>query len=145
MKVMWWHKKKMTRQDVIDLLREIVGEMPETIPQLVKQIKELVGPLDQMPKLKRELEELKLKKTIEMRDIEHLVKIKEEKLNIEHQKKELELKNRYKDMEMKLQTAYHEKVLAQLDKAHTEMKDVHTEIMKRLPNVNVELDVQRTK
>lgn len=135
----------MTETKVKQILAEILGEMPKDLPQLVSDIKEMVGPKEQVPKLKRELEELKLQKVIEERDIKHLVKIKEEKLDIEHQKKELKLKDEYKDKEMVLQREFHNKVLTVLDKNREEMKEVHTQLMKRLPNVNMEMEVTRNQ
>ena len=97
---------------------------------------------EQVPKLKAEIEELKLQKKMEEREIEHLVKLKEEKLDIEHQKKELTLKDEFKDKEMKLQTDYHDKTIKQLDDAKKDMGLMYKEIMKRLPNVSARLEVK---
>ena len=90
--------------------------------------------------LKEEIAELKTTKIMEEREIKHLVKMKEEKLDIEYKKKELELKDSFKDKEMKLQTSYHDKSISQIEVARTEMKEVYTAIMERLPNVNMEIN-----
>lgn len=89
--------------------------------------------------LKRQIEELELKKRLEQQEIEHLVKMKEEKQLIAVQKKENELVAKYQQKEMALQTEYHGKVLATIEKAHTDIKEIYTQIMARLPNVNVEM------
>lgn len=140
---MFWTKKakEEEKKRITEILNAVFGTLPKDLPHLIEDIRELVGPKEEIPKLKKELAELKLKKEMEERDIKHLVKLKEEKLDIEHQKKELKLKDQFKDKEMKLQTEYHEKVVAQIDSFRDEMKQVYTEIMKRLPNVNMEMEV----
>ncbi len=111
-----------------------------------KWLKDLIKPVDESGKLKTEIEglkkelaELKLKKTMEEREIKHLVTLKEEKLTIEHEKKEIELQKKYQQKEMELQTQYHDKIMAAINEARVEMNTTYKEIMKRLPNVNVEL------
>ena len=95
----------------------------------------------QILQLKKELEELKIQKTMEEREIKHLVKLKEEKLDVENQKKVLDLEKQYSDKLLELQKIYHEKQLADLDLARKEMKEVYTEIMKRLPNIQTRLNI----
>ena len=133
------------------MLADIIGNKlcPE-INQLVDEIKELVGPADAVPKIKKDMQELRLKKDkeikemklnrdLEERDLKHLIKIKEEKLEVEFEKKILKSQHEYKDKEMKLQSEYFVKAMEQLDTARKEMKEVYTEIMKRLPNVNFDI------
>ena len=93
----------------------------------------------QIRTLKDELADLKTTKKMETREIEHLVKLKEKKLDIEYKEKELELQCQYKTEEMKMQREYHGKLVANIDVARTEMKEVYTGIMERLPNVNLEI------
>ncbi len=143
----------LTKKSVQSMLAEVLGKSPyPEVEELVKEIKELVGPQDAIPKLKkeiaelklkkhREIEELKLKRDIEERDIKHLVKIKEEKLNVEFDKKEVHLKGEFKDKELALQNDYFNKSMEQVEAARKEIKDVYSEIMKRLPNVN--MDIQK--
>ncbi|KKN43352.1 hypothetical protein LCGC14_0704090 [marine sediment metagenome] len=115
-----------------------------------KWLKKLIKPVDESGKLKTEIEqlkkelaELKLKKVMEEREIKHLVTLKEEKLEIEHEKHEVELQKQYQQKEMTLQTQYHDKIMAALNKAADDMNATYKEIMKRLPNVNVELKGKR--
>ena len=103
------------------------------VPELEKEVK----------RLKNEIADLKQKKKMEEEDIKHLVKLKQESLEVEHQKKELVLKNEYKDKEMKMQKDYHDQVISHLDTARQEMKEIYTEIMKRLPNVNMDIYKER--
>ncbi len=101
----------------------------ESVLQLKKQTR----------KLKDDLEDLKTTKKMEQREIEHLVKLKEEKLNIEHQKKEIELQKEFQAKEMVLQTKYHKDIIGKIEESAKEQRQTYTEIMKRLPNVNVRL------
>ena len=122
-----------------EILRSILSKETEGQSSLVQEIKDLVGPKVEIPKLKKQLAELKLERDIEERDIRHLVKMKEEKLAVEHQKSELTLKNEYKDKEMALQTEYHDKVLKQLEVGRADLKEVYANIMRCLPNVNMQM------
>ncbi len=128
---------KVVEAKVRKVLEEILDLPTKDADDLVQEIKALVGPHVEIPRLKKELEELKLSRTIEERDIKHLVKMKEEKLAIEHQKSELTLKTEYKDKEMVLQTEYHDKVLKQLEVGRADLKEVYANIMACLPNVNM--------
>lgn len=123
-------------------LNELLGKGIKEIPDLLQEAKDLIGPAEDVGKLKREIAELGLTKEIELRDIEHLVKIKEEKLNLEFSQKELDLKNDFKDKEMRMQTVYHDKQIEQLNEAKTDMGDMYKEIMKRLPNVTARLEIK---
>ncbi len=122
-------------------LNELLGNGIKDIPDLLKEAKDLIGPAEDVGKLKREIAELGLKKEIELRDIEHLVKIKEQKLALEFSQKELDLKNGFKDKEMEMQTEYHDKTIAQLGEAKKDMTEMYKEIMKRLPNVNAHIKI----
>lgn len=93
--------------------------------------------------MKKELEELKLKKTMEEREIKHLVTLKEGKLELENQKKVVENDKKYQEKVMELQKEYHEKGLKQIEVARKEMKEVYTEIMKRLPNITAALEIKK--
>lgn len=130
---------KEMQEQVEDTLRRILLKSEETTGTLVQEIKDLVGPKVEIPKLKKQLAELRLDREIEERDIKHLVKMKEEKLAVEHQKLGLSLKAEFKEKEMVLQRDYHEKIMAQLEVARTEMKQVYRDIMACLPNVNMQI------
>ena len=123
-------------------LNDLLGKELKEIPQLLKEAKELIGPAEEVSKLKKEIAELELKKTMERREIEHLVKLKEEKLSIEHQKKEVVLEKEFQQKEMKMQTEYHDKIMKAIEAARKEQQETYKEIMKRLPNVNVRLGNQ---
>lgn len=115
-----------------------------------KWLKDLIKPRDESGKLKDEIEglkkelaELKLKKIMEEREIKHLVTLKQEKLAIEFEKKEIVLQKEFQKKELDLQTSYHDKIMAAINTAKEEMNATYKEILKRLPNVNVELKGKR--
>lgn len=89
--------------------------------------------------LKHGIRELEHKKALEEKEIEHLVKMKEEKIAIETQKKQLEIDGKYQAEVMKLQTDYHERVIKLLKDEHDKIQQIYSEIMRRLPNVNLAL------
>lgn len=120
-------------------LNDLLGKDLKTIPTMMDEVKGLLGPAEDVSKLKRELKELELKKIMEQREIEHLVKLKEEKLNIEHEKKQVQLQAEFQKKEMKMQTEYHNKIMQAIEVAGKEQQEIYKEIMKRLPNVNVRL------
>ena len=90
-------------------------------------------------KLEKDIRELELKKQMDEREVKQLVKIKLENSELEYQKKTVELQGDFNKKEMGLQSDYHNKQLKDLNVARTEMKEVYSAIMKRLPNVNLEI------
>jgi len=89
--------------------------------------------------LKEDVADLKLKKKIEDEDIKHMVKMKEEALEIKFQKKEMELEKAKNNEVAKVKDDYRDKMESQLEKRGTEIKGMYSEILERLPNVNVRL------
>lgn len=101
--------------------------------------RELQSSKDQVANLDKKIRELEHLKSLEEKELSHLVKMKEEKQAVELQKEKLKLAQDYQTKEMALQTEYHTKVMAVIQKEHADIKQVYTQIMERLPNVNVEL------
>lgn len=118
----------VTTEKLKKVIREVIGGS-EDVTALEKQAKVL----------KNEIAQLKSDKKIEDAEIKHLVKINKEKLDLEHSKKEVEMQADFQKKQMTLQTEYHDKVLAQIQESREEQRGTYAEIMKRLPNVNVEL------
>lgn len=122
----------------------------------------------QIKKLNEELENLKLKRKLEENEIAAYLTIERKKFDIEKdeatrsakmdleeqkknaalalreekikvQEEKLKLQSEYKDKELALQKTYHEAAIAQLNDQAKLLDKTYTEIMKRLPNVNVQL------
>lgn len=121
-----------TKEGLKKALREVLydgGKGRQKIEELNQEVEVL----------KVTVKDLELKKRLEEEEIKHLVKMKEEKQLIELQKKEITLQQEFTKKEMELQTKYHDKVLTTIDESRKESKELYTEIMKRLPNVNVDI------
>ncbi len=141
----------MLKRNVQKLLADALSKSPfPQVEDLVKEIKELIGPADAVPKLKKEIaelqlqrdkevKELKLQRDIEERDLKHLIKIKEEKLIVEHQKKNLDLEKTYQEKEMVLREEHHKTIMSGLEDYQKRQDVFFTEVMKRLPNVNMDI------
>ena len=72
-------------------------------------------------------------------DIKHMVKIKEEHLAIEHDKKVLELERAKQEEIAKVKDQYRDKMEEHLGEQVINVRGMYDEILKRLPDINVEL------
>ncbi len=132
----------ITEKKLRKMLGKLLGIEPKSVQELIKEIRSLVGPKEEIPKLKRELKELELQKTMDERDIRHLVKLQQEKHEVEFAKKEVELQKQFQAKEMVLQTKYHTDIVAKIEEFAKEQRTTYSEIMKRLPNVNMSIKQQ---
>ena len=101
--------------------------------------KELDGLRDERRKLKDEVEDLKSKRKVEDEQLKHLLKIKEEKMELEFQKKENALEAKKQGEIAAVKDGYRDKVESELKTRHTQFQELYTQILKRLPDVNVAL------
>lgn len=96
--------------------------------------------ISESKRLKEELEDLKLKKRIEEAEIKHLVKMKEEKNEIELEKRANAMAKEFAEKEMALLKKYQVDLVERFVQEQKNLQTVYAEIMKRLPNVNLELE-----
>ncbi len=89
--------------------------------------------------LQNKLEELKLKRKIEEEDLKHLIKIREEKSEIEFTKKEIALEAKHQTALHNEANKYRDKVEKFLTENVEKSERMYTELMGRLPDVNVRL------
>ncbi len=127
----------MRKKTLKKLLKDMLGKGNDEIVGLLAEAKSLIGPAEDVSRLKQEIAELGLKKTMEQREIEHLVKIKEEKLSLEHQKKEVELQRQFQEKEMKLRENYNEKIMKSIGDFQIRQDKFFEQVMTRLPDVKV--------
>jgi VIT1/CCC1 family predicted Fe2+/Mn2+ transporter len=132
-------KNPLKKTTVEALEKRIDSAVKKTLTDILGNIEDTDTFSKKIKSLKEEIEQLKSTKKIEEAEIKHLVRMKGEKLELEHQKKEVELQEEFAKKQMQLQQDYHDKVLAQIELARKEQKETYTEIMKRLPNVNMEI------
>lgn len=126
----------ITKADVRDVVRGVLEDVLKSDDQNIENRKRLEK---EVADLKKQITELEHKKSLEEKEIAHLVKMKEEKIFIETKKKELELREQYMVKEAELQQKFHEQTVALLEKHQAKFQETYQEIMKRLPNVNVEI------
>jgi len=95
--------------------------------------------LDQLSKLRLDLKDLKLQKKIEIEDIQHMIRLKEERLDLAHEKKDLELQRKKDEEVFEIKNEYRDKVEKGLENSRVEMREMYTEVLARLPDVQVAL------
>ena len=133
------------KESVINAVKQALNSFKDEEADVIK-LTATINDLKQKAKVATEnLEELKLTKKIELRDIEHLVKIKEEKNAIELEKKTIELQKQFNDKEMLLLKENQAKVLEIIETTKKEFKELYTEILNRLPNINATIDLNQKK
>ena len=114
-------------------------ELTDTIGKLIKERDYLY---DENSKLKVDNKQLSKKRTIEEESIAHKIKMREEGCEISFQKKEQKVLNESADKVRKVKDEYQVKVEKHLEKRNDELRSMYTEILARLPDVNVRLNAK---
>jgi chromosome segregation ATPase len=131
-------RERELESQIKDLMKDIAVLNKELSPLRTLKSREDKLTKD-IAKLNEQLAELKLKTKIEKEDIEHLVKMKLEKNDLEFEKKVVALE-KTKDKEIsKVREEYRDKTEQQLDKRGSEMKEMYSEVLTRLPSVTAHI------
>lgn len=93
----------------------------------------------QLRKVNDDLEDLKFKKKIEEEDIKHLTKIKLEQGEIDFTKRTMQIEKEKDAAVMTLKQEYADKLQARIENEVKNIKEMYSEILKRIPDVNVRL------
>ncbi len=96
-------------------------------PEYKKQIREL----------KDEIADLKHEKKITEEDIKHMVRLREEKIEVENERKNLERDREKQEAIATVKDEYRDKLEARLHKEVENMKEMYSQILLRLPKVQV--------
>jgi hypothetical protein len=108
-----------------------------------KQLKQQISDLEKEKyELKEQLSDLKLKKKMEEEDIKHMIKIDRERKDIELEKEKIKLQGEKDEAIGRVKDKYRDKTETQLEKQVKGMKDMYSEILKRLPNYNVKHNIK---
>ena len=119
------------------------NEKEERVEDLKKQIKMLEK---EKRDVKNELEDFKSKKQREEETLKHLIKIEKEKNKIELEKEKLDMERKYIKEATEELTKHHDKIVKLLKDNSKEINDmIYKEIIKRLPNVNYNIEEKRRK
>lgn len=156
---MFRNRKKET-QDIVDkferriedrltsVMNEVLGSKLDQVDTMLRET--LVDPVNQskiVEDLRREvqternrLSEARTTRKNEERELKVLIKVAEEQNKIEIEKERLKIKGEYLDKEMELQRNYHDRQLAQMAEFDKKQDSFIAEVMKRLPNVNMQME-----
>lgn len=94
---------------------------------------------EEIVELKTEVKEKELEYKVAEEDIKHMVRMKEERQELELEKKKMELERAHQEAVAAVKDQYRNKLETQLKQETVNMKDMYSEILKRLPDVNVKL------
>ena len=122
---MWFSKKK-------ENFEELESEKKELERKNESLREERMG-------LKEEVENLKLKKKISDEDIKHMVKMKTEAMELDFKKREVEEDGKRATKIAAVKDKFQDKMEAQLTKETDNIKEMYSQILQRLPNVNAKL------
>jgi chromosome segregation ATPase len=125
---MWFKEKKISSEE-IDKHNAEVEDLKKKIAGLEAERREL----------KEEVEDLKLKKKIEDEDIKHMVKMQEERNQIELNKEKYKCQQEKAEEVAAIKDEYRDKIECSLEQRNTELRGMYSEILSRLPDVNVRL------
>ena len=117
-------------------VKELEGDHEKVLAEKLR-LKEEVAELKIQKK--QETEELKLAHKTAEEDIKHLVKLHDEKKVVEFERKSLELERKKDEEIAKVKDEYRDKMEKQLAEETKNIRGMYTEILARLPNVNVKM------
>ena len=150
---MFWNKKVVeeSKQKNLEVEKKISEIVRETINNaLDKATKEQVNILslqkdiskltEEKRTLKDDLADLKKAKELEKIEIEHLVALKEQRMELTIKQKEVQLEHDFQKKELALRQKGYEEMTAHIKKVGEDTKSLYSEILARLPNVNMEIN-----
>ena len=118
---------------------ELEGERDEMIDSNARLRDRLQ---QELSSVKDELDELRRLKKHEAEDIAHLVKIKESKLELEFEKK-VQANDALREQAIaKVKDEFRDKLEKQLREETKNIREMYTEILARLPNLNAKMHIE---
>lgn len=108
----------------------------------IDDVKELKDEIERLEKerndLNKQVAQLKLDKKMEVENIKHLTKLKEEKDKLATERLKVQMEGEKNQAIAVVKDEYRDKTEQQLTTERDNMKEMYNEILKRLPNINVE-------
>lgn len=114
-------------------LKQVATAKEDKIHELGKQIDRIES------KKKIKIDEMNADRKMHDEKMEHLVKIKIESLEIEHDKKVVSLERSEATAIADVKDEYRDKSEERLEKRNEELKDMYSEVLERLPNLNASM------
>ncbi len=121
---------------MFDFLFKDNSETAQAVRTLTSESDDLKTDIE---KLEKKLRGLEHDHKLADEDIKHMVKIKEEQLALEHDKKVLELERAKQEDVATVKDNYRDKMEKHLVTQADNVRGMYDEILKRLPDINVEL------
>jgi hypothetical protein len=132
-----------TKSNINDLvmasMKQVFEEATRDSKNLVQLQNQISTLTEERRTLKDELADIRKQKELEKIEIEHLVALKEERLKLQIDQKEVALEKIFQAKELELRKQAYDDMVKRIEKAGNDMKEIYTEIMNRLPNVNVKM------
>ena len=120
----------------VEALQEREVFLENRISELMREKNKL---LDTVDALKVENKRLKVKREMDEELIAHKLQMREEEREIEYLKDETKLREECAEAIREVKYTYQEKVEQHLEKRNSELRDMYSEILERLPEINVGL------
>lgn len=93
----------------------------------------------QVKNLKIEIEEKELKGRIAIEEVKHLNRLAQEKRDVELEKEKIKLEREFNSKTEKLQQKLHDELAGRFAIELTNLKQIYSDLITRLPNVNMEI------
>jgi hypothetical protein len=119
-----------------ELYEKAVNESADKLEKLLRSTSELQT---EKQRLTEEVERLKLDAKIKEEDIKHMVKMKGERQELEFKKRVMDVEKEKADAIARIKDENRDKMEERLIKEGDNIKEMYSEILKRLPDVNVSL------
>lgn len=131
---MWWLNKEERL-----LVNTLKSEVEDLKTEKIKLVNEALMNTDSIKLLKEERETLERAKKMDIEEIKHLNKLAQEKRDIELEKEKAKIQVTYQKDRTKLMEEFHAKVEKRFGNEMDNLKSIYSEIIKRLPDVNMEI------
>jgi len=127
----------------MNFLRKRQLRLVQRIDELASNVDHLISQRDLLltenSELKAENKSLAQKRKMEDEMIAHKLKMREETVDIKFQQKAQEIQRDADEMIASVKNEYRDKLEAQLEGRGNELREMYSEILARLPDINVQL------
>jgi len=130
---------KKLEELIIGSVNTALGQKDLAGVKVIKLSERVAQLTEEASKKKEELEELRLQHKQEDIETKFLVKKKEEMMELDKQKSEVAIERKTALLEKNLQKEYFEKTISQLNEHKKEMQTMSEAILKRLPDISMEI------
>lgn len=135
-------RQERERDRLIQEASELKTSLEEMNKELIEARKAHRKALDQADQVERDMKVFEHAKSLEEQELQHLIRLQQEKRELEQEQFRVKCTKEKNDAIAKVKDEYRDKIEQQLEARGTELKGMYTEILARLPDVNVMLGNQ---